>query len=390
MKTSLLKLISLLTLVSILATACGGYVFKTFGVGDVNNLPVDITLGAVHDLSGPVSLYGISIRNGIDLAVKQINAQAFLGEGRTLKVVYEDPAGDPQKAVSAFEKLIANPDIVAILGPTLSGEAKLADPLAQEAGMPVIASSNTVAGITEMGDFIFRTSLPESAVIPNTIKTAKAAFGLTKVAVIYENDDTFTQSSYEVFKSALASEGIEILVEETFSKGATDFSTQLAEIKSVNPDAIIISAYPEEAAQIMIQARASGIPDTVHFIGGNTFNSQKLVELTGEAAEGAISGSAWNENSTFPASIDFVNAFTAAYGSAPDQFAAQAYTAAWVTAIAIKNANSVDHSAVRDALAKIKDFDSPLGAFSFDVHRDPVHESVVLIVKNGVLGVFQP
>jgi len=353
-------------------------------------LPAEITLGAVHDLSGATAVYGTSIQKGIDLAVKQMNAQKFLGEGVTVKVSYMDAAGDPKQAIAAYEKLIADPNVTVILGPTLSSEAKSADPLAQQAGMPVIASSNTADGITSIGDYIFRTSLPESAVIPNTIKVTKSALKLTKVAVMYGNDDAFTQSGYDVFKAALTAEGIQILTEETFAKGDTDFSAQLTKIKSLNPDAIVVSALAEEAANIMVQARTLGIPNTVRIIGGNGFNSPKLAQIAGTAAEGAISGSAWNVASTYPASTDFVKAFNAEYNAAPDQFAAQAYTAAWAAATAVKNAGSVDHAAVRDALAKISGMESPLGSFSFNDKRDPVHEAVVLTVKNGAFVVFQP
>ena len=146
----------------------------------------------------------------------------------------------------------------------------------------------------------------------------------------------------------------------------------------------------EEAANIMVQARTLGIPDTIRFIGGNGFNSPKLAEIAGTAAEGAIVGSAWNVASTYPASVDFVKAFNAEYSAHPDQFAAQAYTAAWAAATAIKNANSVDHAAVREALAKISGLESPLGSFSFDANRDPVHEAVLLTIKGGVFVVFQP
>ncbi len=386
-KQLIFKLATGLLLLSILVTACGSAATPTPAA---SNLPAEITLGAVHDLSGPTAIYGTSIQKGIDLAVKQINEQKFLGEGVTLKVVYEDAAGDPKQAIAAFEKLTADANITAILGPTLSSEAKSADPIAQEAGVPVVASSNTATGITDIGDYIFRTSLPESAVVPNTVKVTTAALGLKKVAIIYGNDDAFTQSGYEVFKAALTAAGIEILTEKTFAKGDTDFSTQLTTIKSLNPDALVVSALAEEAAGIMIQARTLGIPESVRIIGGNGFNSPKLADLAGKAAEGAISGSAWNVASTFPANVAFVKAFTAEYGSAPDQFAAQAYTAAWVAALAIKNAGSVEHAAVRDALAQIKDFDTPLGSFSFDAKRDPIHEPVVLTIKDGKFVVFQP
>lgn len=413
-KQFVLKLVALLMLVSVLVTACGPAATPAptatpeeataeptmdpnmamdetaTPTQAASRLPAEITLGAVHDLSGATAVYGTSIQKGIDLAVKQINAQKFLGQGVTLKVTYEDAAGDPKQAIAAFEKLTADSNITAILGPTLSSEAKSADPVAQEAKVPVVASSNTASGITEIGDYIFRTSLPESDVVPNTVKVTVAAFGLKKVAIIYGNDDAFTQSGYEVFKAALTDAKVEIVDTETFAKGDTDFSAQLTKIKGLNPDAIIVSALAEEAANILTQARTLAIPDSVRIIGGNGFNSPKLAENAGEAAEGAISGAAWNIASAFPANVEFVKAFKAEYSSDPDQFAAQAYTAAWVTALAIKNAGSVDHAAVRDALAKIANFDSPLGSYSFNDKRDPVHAPVVLVVKDGKFEVFQP
>jgi branched-chain amino acid transport system substrate-binding protein len=406
-KTPIFKLAAGLLLFSILLSACGSAATPTAIVDPTDTLaapttaapsattapaglPAVITLGAVHDLSGATAVYGTSIQKGIDLAVKQINAQKFLGDGVTLKITYVDAAGDPKQAIAAYEKLTADSSITAILGPTLSSEAQSADPIAQEAKVPVIASSNTAAGITSIGDYIFRTSLPESAVVPNTVAVTSKALNLKKVALMYGNDDAFTKSGYEVFKAALTKDGIQILDEETFVKGDTDFSTQLTKIKSLNPDAIIVSALAEEAAGIMTQARTLGIPDSVRIIGGNGFNSPKLAQLAGKAAEGAISGSAWNVASTFPANVAFVSAFKAEYNSDPDQFAAQAYTAAWVTALAIKNAASVDHAAVRDALAKIQNFDSPLGSFAFDANRDPLHQPVVLTVKDGKFVVFQP
>jgi len=395
------KIFVFLMLASILVTACGATPAPTAkpatqapaataAPASASSLPAEITLGAVHDLSGATALYGTAIQKGIDLAVKQMNEKKFLGEGVTVKVAYEDAAGDPKQAIAAYEKLIANPGVVVILGPTLSSEAKSADPIAQKAGVPVIASSNTASGITDIGDYIFRTSLPESAVIPNTIKVTKAALGLKKVAVMYGNDDAFTQSGYDVFKATLKAEGIEILTEETFAKGDTDFSAQLTKIQSLKPDAIVVSALAEEGANIMAQARTLGIPDSIRFIGGNGFNSPKLAEIAGKAAEGAISGSAWNVASSYPASVDFVKTFNTEYNAAPDQFAAQAYTAAWAAATAIKNANSVDHAAVRDALSKISGLESPLGSFSFDAKRDPVHDAVVLMIKDGKFTVFQP
>jgi branched-chain amino acid transport system substrate-binding protein len=390
-KPLIFKLAVGLMLLSMLAAACApaaGSGGPSTGSGQ--SLPAEITIAAVHDLTGRNGIYGGPIKMGIDLAVKQVNEQKILGAGTTLKVSYTDTASETEPAVEAFKKLVADPNVTAILGPTISTQALAADPLAQEAGVPVVASSNTASGITEIGDYIFRTSLPESAVIPNTVKVAVQGFGLKKVAIIYGTDDAFTTSAAKIFKDALTAANVEILTEETFKLGDTDFSNQLTKIKDLNPDALIVAALSEEAAKIMTQAREKGIPTSVPFIGGNSFNSIKVPQSAGAAGEGAISGSAWSLSSTVPASVEFVKAFQAEYGTDPDQFAAQAYTAAWAVALAIRDANSVDHAKVREALTHIKNFDSPLGQFSFDANRDPLHAPVVLIVKNGKFEVYQP
>ena len=352
------------------------------------NLSGVIKIGGAHALTGPIALYGQPIRNGIDLAAKQINESGYLGNA-TLEVVWEDTVGDKEQSINVFNKLVNQDQVVGILGPTLSNSAFAADPVAQEAGVPVIGSSNTASGITDMGEYVFRTSLPESAVIPNTIKQTKEALGLEKVAVMYGNDDAFTKSGYDVFVQALADEGIEVLTTETFAKGDTDFSAQLTKIQSLEPDAIVLSALAEEAANIMIQARQLGIPEEVRFIGGNGFNSPKLYELGGEAANGAISGSAWNISSTSAASQKFVSDYEAAYGTKPDQFAAQSYTAAWALATAIRNTDSTDRAAVRDGLDAMGFIESPLGPFSFDDNRDPDHPPVVQVMENGAFVVFK-
>jgi len=376
------KLALSLALLSFLVSACGS--------AATPRLPAEITLAAVEDLTGSNAIYATSIKLGLDLAIKRINEQKFLGEGVTLKVDYTDTASDINQATAAFEKLTADSKITAIIGPTISTAALAADPLAQQAGVPVVATSNTANGITAIGNYIFRTSLPESSVVPNTVKVVTQALGLKKVAIIYGTDDAFTTSAEKIFKDSLTQAGVEILPEETFVKGDTDFSKQLTNLKALTPDAIVVAALVDEATKIMVQAREMGIPDSVHFIGGNSFNSPKIAQIAGPAAEGAISGSAWSLSSSVPASLEFVQVFNTEYGSNPDQFAAQAYTAAWVIATAIKNAGSVDHAAVREALAQVKGLESPLGAFSFDANRDPVHEPVVLIVKNGKFEIFQP
>jgi len=279
--------------------------------------------------------------------------------------------------------------VTAILGPTLSNSALAADPIAQDKKVVVMATSNTAGGILEIGDYIFRDSLPEAVVVPNTVKVTSEALKYTKVAVMYGEDDAFTKSGYDVFKQALTDLKIETVTTETFKKGDTDFSAQLTKIKTLNPQAIILSALAEEAAGIMVQGRQLGIPASVRFIGGNGLNSSQLAKLAGPAAEGAVSGAAWFIGAETPGNQAFVKAYQEKYGNPPDQFAAQAYTGVYLLAYAIRDAGSVQSAAIRDALAKLKDVDTILGKFSVAANREAVHTPIVQEVKNGQFAVFK-
>lgn len=354
---------------------------------DPTELPETVTIGAVFAQSGAASVYGISQTQAVDLAVAEINEWGYLGEGVTLEVIYADSAGDKEQAISAMTKLIEEDGVVAVLGPTLSSEAFSADPIAEENGIPVMGVSNTAAGITDMGEFVFRNSLPESAVIPGTIAQATEYLGLTKVAVLYGNDDDFTLSGYDVFVEALEENGVEILAEGTFAKGDADFSAQLTTLLGAEPEALVVSALAAEATQIIVQARQAGFTGPI--IGGNGLNSPAVLTNAGEASDGVIVGAAWNIASPEDLSVDFIDAYTAAYEDAkPDQFAAQAYTGAWLMATAIRCGGSAESAVIRDALAEIVEFPSPLGLFSFDENRNPIHEPVVQLAEGGAFAVL--
>jgi branched-chain amino acid transport system substrate-binding protein len=356
--------------------------------GTTGGLSGEIPVGAVWSLTGGAAVYGTVQRNAADLATNEINRSNFLGSAK-LKLITEDDRSTREGGIAAFEKLVNRDRVVAILGPTLSNTARAADPIAQDKGILVLGVSNTADGIVEIGDFVFRDSLPESDVQPNTIRVTKDKLGYRRVAVLYGDDDAFTKAGYDVFSQALADAGVQVMTTETFKKGDTDFSAQLTKIRALNPEAIVLSALVEEAAGIMTQARQLGIPATVPFIGGNGINSPKLAELAGSAAQGAISGAAWFIANDTPGNAAFVKAYHDQYGSDPDQFAAQAYAGVYLLATAMKNAGSSNPRAVRDAMAQLKDVPTVLGSFSFDARRNPVHPPVVQIVQDGKFTLFK-
>jgi branched-chain amino acid transport system substrate-binding protein len=349
-------------------------------VPSVEKLPSLVKIGAFIGLSGNIAVYGESQKKGIELAVNEVNTGHSLGEGREMQVVFADTGFSNEGAVTAIQDLL-DQGIPGLIGPTLSSQAFAADPLAQNRGIPVIGISNTVPKITEMGDFIFRCSLPESSVIDGTIKKAADKYNIKKVGILWANDQDLTVAGHQAFTAASQKYGLELQADEVFKTGDSDFRPQLSSIIKSQADAICVSALVKEAIQIVQQSRALGFKGAI--IGNNGFNTPEIIKQAGADAEGIIVGTAWNKEVKTPKNLEFIAAFEKYFGSQPDQFAAQSYTSVWLYARAIYSANSIEPKSIRDALLKIRNLNTPLGEFSFTENREPVNPSAVQIVQGG-------
>lgn len=337
-------------------------------------------IGLVQSTTGgSAALYGTEQKQAIELAFAEINAAQTLKDIK-LEAIYADDGADRGQTVNIFQRLIRQDKVIAILGPTLSNSAFAADPIAQQAGIPVIASSNTAPNVTKIGDFIFRTSVPEDQVFPTVLRYAVQKRGIKKVALIYGIDDALTRSAHDVQKKAVAELGLEQVGIESYQKGDVDFSAQLTKLRASSPDAIILGTLAEEAAAILRQSRQLGIDSKTTFIGCNANISAKLFELAGPAANGIIVGAAWFAGYDSPRSKAFVEAYRKRYGTTPDIYAAQGYDAAYLLAEAIRRADDVTSGkAVRDKLAAISDFEGVLGRFGWSAERDATVQPKVLI-----------
>lgn len=349
-----------------------------------------VKIGAVEDLTGPTAKYGVAIRQGFELAAAEINAKGGVLGGRKLDLLFEDGAGSKEQSINAVKKLIGLDHVSAVLGPTLSNEMFAAAPFANERKTPIIGTSTTATGITDIGPWVFRTSLPEADVLPVTLQRAREKYGFDTVALMYSNDDAFTKSGADVFKAALEKMGVKIATIETFATKDTDFSPQLTKIKGLNVQAIVVSALAEAGAGLVLQARQLGIPKTVPIIGGNGFNSSKLPEIAGQAADGVIVGSPWFIGKADTANQKFVADFRAKFGTDPDQFAAQAYDTLYILAAALDRAKSAENTKLAEALLQT-DYAGVMGPFKFTPQRNPAETTgvVVLQVRDGKFQVLQ-
>ena len=325
-----------------------------------------IKIGVAEALSGGAAQYGISIRNGFQMAADEINAAGGVN-GSKIELVIEDEQGKKEEAINAFKKLIFQDKALMLFGPTLSNSAAAADPIAQASKIVVFGTSNTADGITTIGDHVFRNSVTEADVLPVTIRVASKVAKVKKVAVLYGNDDVFTKSGYDAFKKALEDQKMPVTTTETFAKGDVDFKAQLTKIKATSPDAVVLSALIAEGAPIMVQARQLGL--NVPFIGGNGMNSVKIFDLAKGSSDGLWVGSPWSIENHTKENDAFVDSFKKRFNTPPDQFAAQAYDAMHVATEAMKKVKlsgdlAKDREALQAALPAVK-WTGATGAFAF-------------------------
>ena len=329
---------------------------------------------------------GLAIKHGFELALEEINSSSQLG-GASITFIVEDSRNTVEGAIEAFNKLIHQDGVPVILGPTLSTEAKEAFPIAQENQVVAFSSTSSAAGLSAIGDFIFRVGLSVDVLVPPGVRQTQEKLGYQRVVTMVDTIDVFSLSSDEVLRRALAENGVEVLAREAFAKGDTTFAEQLNRIKALNPDAIFVSALSAEQLEILVQGRQLGIPTNVPFITLEMTIDE--VRAAGDAAEGAITFTTWTSMASTPGNQAFVENYEATYGTDASRRSAQSYAALYILAEAIANARSTDAGAIRDAMADIRGLDTVLGQFSFNADGDAVYDPIVLIVRDGKFEVFE-
>ena len=344
-------------------------------------IPIGVVVPLTGSFAGP---YGMSMQNGFELAREEINMTLPPSMHLTFKT--EDSQTTVEGSMNAVQTLV-DQGLPAIIGFASSAQLQEVYPIAHESGVVVFSSLSAAAGVSALGDFLFRTGLATDRLIPAGVMVSQEKLGYKKAALIYDADDLYSTSSYEQVKAALETNGVEIVGMETFQTGDADFSAQLTNIMKLEIDALFISGLAAEITEVITQGRKLGIPDTVHFIVPDLSISE--VQAAGAAAEGAITFIGWDGMSNTPGNQAFVQHYQAKYGMAPDAWAAQSYATLYILAEAMKNAQSTEPAAIRDALAQTMNLPTILGDFSFDPNGEAVYDPIVLIVKDGTLQSFE-
>lgn len=358
-------------------SGCGGKTGGAVSSGAKNAAKIGFTAA----LTGGAAAYGKSEEEGVRLAVEEINKKGDF----PIDLLVEDTKAVPADSMNATKKLIQE-KVSMIIGPMTSNEAKAAGPIIQNAKVPSLEISVTAENITDIGDCIFRNSVPESKNIPQTVKKTHKLLGYKTAAILYAHDNEQHVTAQKYFQKTMEEEGVQVIDVETFGSKDSEYSAQLTNVQHKAPDVIVVCSYYQEGSRILKKMREMGMDQPV--LGDNGFVSPELGKMAGAAADNVYVSSMWSADRKDEKVQKFVENYTKAYGRAPDQFAASAYDGVYMAMDAMQRAGTTtDHKKIRDALAQMKDFKGVCGTFSFDEKRDPVVDLILMKMQDGKFGV---
>lgn len=340
-----------------------------------------IKIGGVFPLSGSVAVYGIEAKNGIELAIEEINAAGGVN-GKMLELVGEDDEGSPEKSVNVYKKLVTKDKVEYIIGSLTSGCAAAIAPLAQAQKVLMLAPAATLTSITEAGDYVFRACFIDP--FQGTVGGRFAAENLKakKAAILYDIGNDYSIGLYENFKIAFEKAGGQVVAAESYSTGDKDFNAQLTKIKTANPDVVYLPDYYGTVALIAKQLRAQGI--TAPMIGADGWDG--IIDNAGDEVLNGFYSNHYAADSTDPRVVNFVKAYEAKFNSTPVSFAALAYDCVFLLKDAMEKSGKTDATTLKDTLKDISG-SYVTGTLSFDENRNPVKSAVMMeiVKKDGKL-----
>jgi branched-chain amino acid transport system substrate-binding protein len=340
----------------------------------------EIVIGEFGALTGSIASFGQSTHKGVEMAIEEANAAGGV-LGKKIRLVTEDDQGKPEEALTAATKLISKDRVVALIGEFASSNSLAAAPMAQSSGIPMVSHGSTNPKVTQVGDYIFRVCFIDPFQGQVMAKFARGSLKLSRVAILRDVKSDYSVGLADYFTQSFTAAGGSIAGDESYTAGDKDFNAQLTTLIATKPEAIFVPGYYTEVGLIARQARRLGF--TGALLGGDGWDSEKLWEIGGDALNNGYFSNHYSVDNPAPEIRAFVEKFKAKYGAAPDALAALGYDAARVLIAAIGRAGSAEPKAIRDALARTKDFAGITGNITLDANRDAVKSAVVLEVKGG-------
>ncbi len=348
-----------------------------------------IKIGAILAVTGGASFLGAPEAKTIEMIVEEVNAGGGI-DGKLIELIIKDSAANPEKAISFAKQLIEEDQVIAILGPSTSGETMQIKDLCESYKVPLISCAAAEAIVDPVAGYVFKTPQKDSYVA-KWIFTTMNAMGINKIGIVVANTG-FGNAGLGQLEKYAPEFGIEIAIAETYDKAATDLTAVLTKLNAQDVEAVVNwSIVP---AQSIVPKNMKQLGMDIPLFQSHGFGNIKYVEAAGEAAEGII----------FPAGrvlvakklaqdhpqrenlVAYKTAYETKYGEDVSSFGGHAYDAIMLITEALRTADSIDREAVRDAIEAISGFPGTGGVFNFTAadHNGLGMDSLeMLTVKNG-------
>lgn len=339
----------------------------------------DALIGVSLPMTGPKALVGRNFKQGVELAVDEINAAGGV-LGKPLKVVFEDDQGDNTNgAINAVNKIMQVHQTPVMIGPHYS-VTQMATQNVYCNGKVVSVTGATGVPVTNSGcNFVIRTrsndNVQAKALIDYAQKELKAG---EKIAVFYANDD-FGKSGQARVVAQMAALGLKPVAVESHNPNDKDYSAQLAKLQKAGAELVILWAHDTDAALIVKQAKQFGLPFQ---FAGAVLSEEAFLKLAGRSAEGAMSASYFVPTDPNPAVQAFVKKYEERFKMAPDVWSATYYDATILAAKAINAAGSADVAKIRDAFNSVK-YDGLLAGYHCTPSGDCNNQVNIVEIKGG-------
>lgn len=346
-----------------------------------------IVVGSVASLTGSATAYGRDQARGTRLAVSILNRRPAPGAAR-LALRGADDRSRAAAAQAAFRRLVRI-EASAIVGPTLSPVAELADPIAANAGIPVLAATNTTLDIADL-QTVWRVSLSERAMIPQALAAVRERRGLRRAALLVDRADGYARGAGDVFSVAARRAGIRLTGTAFFDSGAGSLEQAIALLRAGGglrsaggpaPQALLVAARGDAAVAALKAIRAAD--GAIPVVGGNGFNADEVIAAAGDDAEGLTVAASWNAGIVHPRSRAFVRAFRKRFKAEPSAFAAQGYASVEIAAAAARAGGGTMPSQMQNGLARLGLVDTVLGPLRFSRAREARYPAAVQVVRDG-------
>jgi branched-chain amino acid transport system substrate-binding protein len=337
-------------------------------------------IGAYLSLTGESKAFGVDAKEGVDLALEQVNARGGVN-GRPVEVIYRDDMGLVDQTSAQVLALIQHDEVVALLGEVSSVRSRAGGIVANRLGVPMIAPGATHPNVTRVGEFVFRACFTDDAQARAAAEYLVTTSQKKRIAVLFAPEDTYSTVLTQAFRKEVIRLGGQIVVEEALYQRETDFTVHLAEISRHQPDIIYAPLYYNTMSLLAAQAKAAGMRGDL-FFGGDGWDADDLLGA-GAALEGAAFTSHWVVDAPWPPSRAFVAAYRARYHQDPSSVVALSFDTLKLLADAFGRSADDTRKGVRQAIQDTRGFVGATGRLTMGQDRDPVRDIVVVQIKGG-------